>query len=167
LWCPALDALRRRELDCCLRGTAAERKSYPVTSQEQSRLLRRAARIPEVLRDASILWVEDDHTLTAPERQALSSLGAEIVEAETTDEAVEYLTHSTFDVVISDMDRAGNSQAGLELLSWLRGHPQVPVIFYIADVDPDGPDPAGSFGLTDRPDELLHLVMDALVRRRG
>ena len=35
----------------------------------------------------------------------------------------------------------------------------------VCSVDPTRPVPVGAFGLTARPDELLHLVMDALERR--
>ena len=40
------------------------------------------------------------------------------------------------------------------------------VVFYVGRVDRAAGVPAGSFGITNRPDELLHLVMDALERCR-
>jgi len=44
------------------------------------------------------------------------------------------------------------------------------VVFYVSVVYQDKPLPPGAFGLTNRPDELLHLVIDALepvrLRRR-
>lgn len=40
-----------------------------------------------------------------------------------------------------------------------------PIIYYVGSADPSRPVPVGAFGLTARPDELLHLVMDALERR--
>jgi hypothetical protein len=39
------------------------------------------------------------------------------------------------------------------------------VIFYVSVINQDKPLPPGAFGLTNRPDELLHLVIDALERR--
>jgi hypothetical protein len=34
-------------------------------------------------------------------------------------------------------------------------------------MDPSGGVPSGAFGITDRPDELLNLTLDALARIRG
>ena len=41
-----------------------------------------------------------------------------------------------------------------------------PVIFYIGIFDPKLGIPGGAFGITNRPDELLHLVLDALERKK-
>ena len=38
------------------------------------------------------------------------------------------------------------------------------MVFYVSVVYQDKPLPPGAFGLTNRPDELLHLVIDALER---
>jgi hypothetical protein len=38
------------------------------------------------------------------------------------------------------------------------------VIFYLWDYKPELGTPAGAFGITKRPDKLLHLVIDALAR---
>jgi hypothetical protein len=40
------------------------------------------------------------------------------------------------------------------------------VIFYVGRLDPGAERPAGSFGITNRPEELLHLVLDVLERTR-
>jgi hypothetical protein len=45
--------------------------------------------------------------------------------------------------------------------------PDTPVIFYVGSSDPQSEPPPGSFGLTTDPAELLHLVLDALERRRA
>ena len=42
-----------------------------------------------------------------------------------------------------------------------------PVIFYIGRPEPGAGVPAGAFGVTNRPDQLLQLVVDALSRVRG
>ena len=43
---------------------------------------------------------------------------------------------------------------------------KTPLIFYIGVVDPDKDKPAQAFGITKRPDELLHLTLDALERKK-
>jgi hypothetical protein len=40
-----------------------------------------------------------------------------------------------------------------------------PVIFYVGRVDPGAGVPPGAFGLTNRPDQLLQLTIDALSKR--
>jgi hypothetical protein len=42
-----------------------------------------------------------------------------------------------------------------------------PVIFYVGRPEPGAGVPADAFGLTNRPDQLLQLVIDALSRVRG
>jgi len=52
-------------------------------------------------------------------------------------------------------------------LPWIRKLGDgAPVVFYIGDLDEDRGVPPGAFGITDRVEELLHLVLDALERRR-
>ena len=41
-----------------------------------------------------------------------------------------------------------------------------PIIFYVGRLDASAGVPAGAFGVTNRPDELLQLVLDALARAR-
>lgn len=67
--------------------------------------------------------------------------------------------------VISDIAHDDGSPDGLALLGALRSRPSVPpVIFYVMQVDGSKGTPAGAFGITERPDVLLNLVMDALDR---
>jgi len=57
--------------------------------------------------------------------------------------------------------------AGLSMLEELAAlEPSLPVIFYIGKMDPGRDRPARAFGLTDRPDQLLQLTLDALARTR-
>jgi len=44
---------------------------------------------------------------------------------------------------------------------------QQPVIYYVGRPNPDAGVPLGAFGLTNRPDQLLQLTIDALSRVRG
>jgi hypothetical protein len=40
------------------------------------------------------------------------------------------------------------------------------VIFYVGEPDPKKGTPVYAFGLTNRPDELVHLVLDILERKK-
>ena len=106
----------------------------------------------------------------------LRSFGALITFAATTEEALRALRtgaeqHQPFDIILSDIGRdlpAPDRTAGLTMLPRQReaGFHQ-PVIYYIGRPHPEGGVPAGAFGVTNRPDQLLQLVIDALSRVRA
>lgn len=88
--------------------------------------------------------------------------------AESTQKALDLLKNRHFDLVISDMARGDNDTAGLNFLRQMReANETIPVIFYVGSVDPAAKGvPPQAFGITNRPDELLHLTLDALERRK-
>ena len=149
-------------------STARQRESGPVPPDAASRLERRIARHKDLIRGSSALWVDDDHSLTRPEREALTALGMMVETATTNDEADRRLDKDGFDLVLSDQARANDKTAGSKLAELVRHkHPGLPVILYVGRVKPELGLPPGVFGIADRPDELFHLVLDALERRRG
>ena len=87
--------------------------------------------------------------------------------ARSTDEALAILRSGQYDIVISDMARDEKAAAGLEFLGQFREmNKATPVIFYIGVLDPEKGTPAQAFGITNRPDELVHLILDALERKK-
>ena len=71
-----------------------------------------------------------------------------------------------YDLVLSDMKRDDNPAAGAELLEALsRRRYGTPIVYYAGRLDRTRGAPAGAFGITNRPDELLHYVFDVLERR--
>jgi len=141
---------------------------------QRSPALRRARRMRSSLTGSRILWIDDRPDLTLAEGEVLEELGAEVVRATDTFRAVERLQRGApggpsprFDLIISDIARPGSSRAGTQELPLLRAvAPAVPVIFYVGRVDEGSERPEGSFGITHDPEELLHLVLDILERRR-
>ena len=129
--------------------------------------LRRAGLVAPILRHARILWVDDNPENNAHEREALLTLGTVTDIATSTGAGMAALRTNVYDLVISDMRRGSAPDEGLVLLEKMRkiGFPQR-VVFYVGTADPEKGRPAGSFGITDRPDELLHLIMDILERQR-
>ncbi|MFQ6114776.1 MAG: hypothetical protein ACE5NG_11970, partial [bacterium] len=72
-----------------------------------------------------------------------------------------------YDLIISDIARGNDKTAGLDFLKQLRNNKNTtPVIFYIGEINPKFGVPAQAFGITNRPDELLHLALDALERKK-
>jgi CheY-like chemotaxis protein len=130
--------------------------------------LRRARALTHLAQGARILWIDDAPGLTAGEARVFSSLGAWIVRARTTEEALARLGRGpVFDVIISDIARGHIHDEGIQALPRVRrAAPDTRVIFYVARLRPDLPPPPGSFGITNSPEELVHLVFDVLERRR-
>lgn len=127
---------------------------------------RRAKIVRPLLIGARILWVDDQPGNNLYERTVLSSLGVSIDLALSTDEALYMIGHLRYDLILSDMKREGSHTAGLELLEQLsRPEFAPPIIFYMGQVDRRLSAPIGAFGMTDRPDELLHYAFDVLERR--
>jgi CheY-like chemotaxis protein len=147
-----------------------------VPAADRRAALDRANAHRSVFEAAEILWVDDHPSNNRNETRMLRTFGALVTFAATTDEALHALRtgaeqHQPFDIILSDISRdlpQADPKAGLSMLLPLResGFHQ-PVIFYIGRPEPSAGVPAGAFGLTNRPDQLLQLVVDALSRVRG
>lgn len=129
--------------------------------------LRRAELVASVLRGARILWVDDHPENNAWERELLRSLGVVIVLVENTRSALACLETESFDVLISDIRRDDQSVDGINGATEIRhASPMLPIVFYVQDVTSDRP-PAPASGITNEPNELLHLLLDRLERARS
>jgi CheY-like chemotaxis protein len=146
----------------------------PVADRKAA--LDRANANRSLLVGAEILWVDDRPSNNRNEARMLRSFGALITFAATTEEALRALQtgaeqHQTFDIIISDINRdlpKSDPNAGLAMLPAVHkaGFHQ-PIIFYVGRPEPGAGVPPGAFGLTNRPDQLLQLTIDALSRVRG
>lgn len=146
-----------------LREKAPER-SASVARSTMARLKREADRLTH----AEILWVDDYPSGNRNESYVLQSLGALVTFAASTDEALQAIneagTDTPFQLVISDMSRGGDPDAGEVLLSEMQRLPsRPPVIFYVG-VARDLP--TGAFAITTLPDLLFEYILDALSWRR-
>ncbi len=148
------------------RSFFAESRSMP-SDEAPSPALRRARALVHLVDGARILWVDDRPELTAGEADAFSALGAAVVRARSTEDALAALDEATFDLIISDIARGGVADAGVEALPrLLERAPGTPIIFYVDELEPGQGTPSGAFGITNDPEELVHLVFDALERTR-
>lgn len=149
----------------------AEAKNINLPTQQQDQLSRRMQRLSSLFAGARFLWIDDRPFNNSNEIRLLRRLGT-IVDLATDDVgATRQLAEGVYDVVLSDMDRADDSVAGLKFLPNIGNALQAPmVIFYVGlfYVKENGSAvPQGAFGLTARPDELFNLIMDALERQRA
>jgi hypothetical protein len=142
----------------------AARRGVELPPAQPERIARRAARNYEVLAGASILWVDNDPSSVRREQELLRDLGVERIDTATaTAEATAMIDKRTYQLVISDMKRDESPKAGEELLARV-GPDAPPVIIYLLDYKPELGVPDGAFGITDRPDVLIDLILDALER---
>lgn len=131
----------------------------------QSAALRRASANPALLDKARVLWIDDHPGNNSWERRTLGTFGVEFVTVETTSSALDVLGREPFDAIISDIGR-DSGPSGLAALPALHAAaPGVRVIFYVGSLTAGTP--AGAFGIANDPEELLHLLMDVLARRRA
>lgn len=141
-----------------------------VSPDDQQRAVRRAAEAAPALKDRRILWLDDQPANNSHEVAALRALGLQVIERSTNEQALGQLATGSDEIhmIISDIGRVDNNAPdGLEFLSTYRqSGGMLPVVFYITEVDPERPLPAGASGLTNRPDELIHLIIDAMERVR-
>lgn len=143
-----------------------ERSPDASATTSAPRVVSRAQRLAPRLAGRMILWVDDRPDGNLMERRMLRQMGITVESVTTNAAAYSVLEDGTerVDLVISDIDRAGQPD-GLQLVQGIAAKGwHTPAIFYVGRVDPERPHPRGAFGITDRPDELLDLVMDALDR---
>jgi hypothetical protein len=79
----------------------------PIDPQESKRISDRFASMAEKLRGATILWVDDYHPhQNVAERRVFLAAGMSIDTALTTEEAMQWLARTNYDVLITDADRS-------------------------------------------------------------
>jgi CheY-like chemotaxis protein len=127
------------------------------------------ASTPKAMRrfgETTVLWVDDRPDNHAYERQAMEALGLRFVLSTSTEDALEKARHQTFDAIISDMERPPDTHAGYTLLDALRSQgDQSPFIIYSGSRAPEHVAESrrhGALGCTNRPQELIQLVLSAI-----
>ena len=153
----------RRQLD------QIAQSGVPVGSPEdRGQVARRAQRLAPLVRGAQVLIVNDNPRDMLNFEQILRNLELQVDVARTTEGALSNMGIRHYDVIISDMEREGVSDEGQRFLQETvdRGINR-PTIFGVRQLDPDRGIPPYAFGITNRTDELLNLLFDALERIKG
>jgi hypothetical protein len=139
----------------------------PPLPKPTSSVFRRARTQLPLVQGARILWIDDHPELLRHEREVLERLGASVEMATSTGEAAEMLDRERFHLILSDIERDGDPRAGIRAIVPLRElGGGIPLILYVQRVLHGHPVPDGALGLTNDPEELLHLALDALGRVR-
>ena len=156
-------------IDAAVRLAEKDRKwpDVVVPEKDKEQAAKRAGREKKIMEDAHFLWVDDRPENNNNERKMFHELGVFVDFAKNTEDALEMLKNRTYDCIISDMDRDGDFEAGTKMLLELKKRCcDLKVIIYLGQFEEDRGIPRGAFGITDRPDELLHLSLDIMARRR-
>ncbi|MGC1218569.1 MAG: response regulator [Phormidesmis sp.] len=166
---------KQAEVTAALAAAAAARSIRNSTHEDAEKETRNAANLvaeavtPNTIRQASqskILWVDDRPENNVYERQALETLGVSFVLAASTDEAIEHVSRRRFSVIISDMGRPPDPQAGYTLLDQLRASgDKTPFIIYAGSRAAKHIAKSrkhGAIGCTNNPNELFEMVLFAL-----
>jgi CheY-like chemotaxis protein len=143
-----------------------EKRNIRISTVASSAVAQRAGRLVPLIKGSRILWIDDNPNNNNLERLTLESLGIVIDTAESSDEAFRILEKSNYDLIISDIKRNNIPDEGVRFLKRILEESfNYKVIFFAANLDFDRGIPPYAFGMTNRIDELMHLVFDALERK--
>jgi CheY-like chemotaxis protein len=143
-------------------------KGAVTSEQGRDQVARRAARLQAILQGARALLANDVPSEMSGVINILTNLGVKVDVAATSDDALVLLAGNRFDLVITDMMRNEVPDEGMRFLAAMRRRNlHRPTIFTVGRFKPEMGTPAYAFGITNRVDELLNLVFDALERTRG
>lgn len=129
-------------------------------------LLNRAERMKDLLQGSRILWVDDQPLANAAIFRFLNDYGVVVDLAHSTKEAISALTWSAnaYEVVVSDMVRGNDSQAGLELLDEIqklnvskKPEDLIEVLMFVYKLDSDIP-PKPAKLITNKVDRLIEEI---------
>lgn len=148
-------------------NNAIAAKGVAITAGDRQGALKRLQLVSFLLRNVQILWVDDDRASTRNERALLESYGIRVTTVTNSAKAEEELLENTYALVITDLKREGNETEGLEFVGrTVAANTYRPTIAYV-DTDQKGrARPAHLFGITNRPDQLVHCVCDIIERER-
>lgn len=126
-------------------------------------LMKRIAHFPK--RPIRVLWIDDNPETVMYEAGILQTLGMQVEFAKTSANGWEKLRGYPFQLMVSDIRRGDDATAGLQFLKDLQAQQKhINVVFYVSQLDRTLPIPIGAFGITDDPNELIHLMMDGADR---
>ena len=109
-----------------------------------------------------VLWVDNVPENNRRERRWLQELGAEVVPVLSNEEAVDEAKRQPFQVAISDIDRNGAEPGSLLGTKLYGAGINIPIVFFVAELDPGRPPPFGGVGITNDPALLLKMTIEVL-----
>jgi CheY-like chemotaxis protein len=142
-------------------------QNVTVSVHDRSSALKRLGMMAPLLRDARLLWVDDEPARTKNERAVLEKVGARITTVKTSAEAERELKENEYLMVLTDLNREGKKTEGLEFVKrTVANKTHRWTIAYVGTDQWELPKPPYLFAITNRPDHLIHYVCDIAERER-
>jgi CheY-like chemotaxis protein len=155
----AAQATQQKEMD----QSGAPAPAPEVRPEVLADSIRAAAAAAPRLRNRSILWVDDHPANNALIARAIAALGVRIDAVKTTEEALTRLQAAHFDLIITDMTRGRDPDAGLDFIQKAKAlDPQAKIIVYSsrrASSKFPGAYNLGAVGATSDPTDLFNRVV--------
>ncbi len=144
---------------------ASKDRSLDLPVHLKDALYDRLADAAEQQKRIRILWIDNHPENNEIHVDLLVKSGQFVDCVQSSDEALTALESGQYHLIISDVSREGHRTKGIDFLVELEAQGLLlPTIFYTGHKDPSKGVPPYAFGLTDHPDELLHLVLDVIAR---
>ncbi|MEM0991485.1 MAG: response regulator [Bacteroidota bacterium] len=146
----------------------AATKNYGIKfNDEKGKALLRRLQNYDRTRKAHVLWIDDDLKAGRNERRILNDMGITCYQVTNSDEALKEIQNESYDLIVSDIYRQDNPSEGVDFLEQLvaKKISFPPIIFSIANFQPEKGTPPFAFGITNQPVELFHLILDVLERK--
>lgn len=147
---------------------ALDDHSIPTKTQEAVNAVNQVATTQtiEQIAGAKVLWVDDHPENNYYTRSALEALGIRFTISTSTEDALEKVHQFSYNVIISDMVRAPDKQAGYTLLERLQEEGfHIPYILFAGPSTPErkaGIAQRGGFAVANGAPDLFRLVIDAI-----
>lgn len=138
-----------------------------VSDGDRKGALRRLTVIAPLLRDTRVLWIDDNPANNRYERALLESFGVRIDTVTSSADGERAARENIYTLIITDLAREGRDNEGLLFVARLvASKTYVWTIAYTGSDQQGQARPPHLFGITNRPDHLMHLVCDVVEREK-
>lgn len=167
------DDILQEIIDSFTDGIDDAAKQRKIASIDMGAVKKAALSLIDNPEQKRVLWVDNNPDSIAREKAALAKLQIEVVNAQTTEQALETLAKDDegIDLILSDWNRPeqldGAPSAGIKLLRALKqdAHADIPVVFYHGAFDPGERTSRSALAIMEgaaaeavRPDDLIVLI---------
>ena len=160
------DSIARDSKEAIALEDSVSRKTLLVSNAQKESLFRRMAYVKDMKRNIRALWFDDTPDCELSELRLILALGIKLDRADTPVEAEKFIQNVSYDFIILDIWQQDNPKGGIEFFNkQVQKGILIPTIFYITKYDEARGTPPFAFGITNRPNDLLHLVMDVIERK--
>lgn len=115
----------------------------------------------------NIIWIDDKPKSITHELELIKSIGINIKVIDNSREGLEYIKSKKYHLIISNINRKGNSKEGLLFYKRvIKNYLSIPIIYYVGNLNKELGTPPYAFGITNSPFELFHLIVDFTERKQ-